>query len=543
MFMMRESPFYDVEFGDYSDKGTSVWTDHGKLDGVLFPQSGSNSFTPFSAPSSDFYGGRNSGLAITGIQTIGNKCKFIIRLIGPSSITWQPSSQDHCLAGRFSSESVNGGEEIFIRNNGEATLLDYNQGQWLVKSRLQSGWIGAWRLGVNDYEIAGDYDGDGLDEIYIRSSGWAGILKHQETSILRRFYSLNVDSIFILLKDYIADWSRLISILISEMNDQVSENHRELAADIDGDGRDEIIIFGPDYLGFYKLESDNKLHLQHLEEDRIGGWTLGNMDKRYIGRFTQKDYDEILLVSSEYIGVINWIEGARSFFLKSSSYDTIDVWDIKDSDEHYIGDYDGDGLDEIYIRSDNKAGIIDWSSISSRFACGWIFNDVIDPMDDRINNVEAIILTEGDRSYVGRFVREPEWVRDGILHRSGNPPYKLSVITLEGPGSGLRVRQQLTFPCESGFFGTFWSLDTHYKFILGDFHRRGKDLVISPIDHVGDNITDIFVYNPNFLTDGTPFSVSIGVNYVKPNPDRPDIHEEIGLIWIDDQYFCSKLYI
>jgi hypothetical protein len=549
MWMMREAPFFDVEYADFSDRGSTLWTGHDKLDGAVFPQSGGrNMFTPTSYPSSNFYGHRSSGLYISSIYTrhvsLGGRhwweCKFNLKLQGVSNVGWQPSEQDRVTVGVLSGEAKTfGGEEIFIRSNQEAALLRYSQGQWLVKSHKQTGFIECWPLEEDNYELAGDFDGDGVDEIYIRNPIWAGVLKYDE--IAREFGSLNVHNIWDLISDYYGgDYTRTYSIWSHEVLDVDDDSHREFAADIDGDGCDEIIICGPEYLGFYKLGTDNRLTLQHLELDRIGGWNLGEHDRRYKGRFTQTAYDQILIVSQEYLGLIYWDDSSGFFRSGSVQYDTIDLWDLRSADKHYIGDLVGDGFSEIYIRSNFNAGVLKWDRFFRRFVCVEKYGGIV-PMADRTGRISRVVFSRDDLSYVGRFLREPETARDGILHRSGTAPYPLSIITWE-MGLGLRVRQQLSFPCQGGNAGPWWSLNPNYIFALGDFNRRGMDIADPRFDHIGDNITDIFAYNPSYTVDGTPFSTTIGVNFVRYGSlvTPAAIREEIGLIWIDDDRFLYK---
>ena len=40
-------------------------------------------------------------------------------------------------------------------------------------------WIGGWHLDPRDRVTVADTDGDGVDEVFIRSAGWAGLLGAQ----------------------------------------------------------------------------------------------------------------------------------------------------------------------------------------------------------------------------------------------------------------------------------------------------------------------------------------------------------------------------
>lgn len=39
-WLLREAPYFDPEFADFSDNGATLWTGHDRLDGILYPNSG-----------------------------------------------------------------------------------------------------------------------------------------------------------------------------------------------------------------------------------------------------------------------------------------------------------------------------------------------------------------------------------------------------------------------------------------------------------------------------------------------------------------------
>ena len=117
----------------------------------------------------------------------------------------------------------------------------------------------------------------------------------------------------------------------------------------------------------------------------------------------------------------------------------------------------------------------------------------------------AQALSGSDRSYVGRF--RPD--RDGILHRDAS-----GVSVLLWSGGEMKVAQRL----ESHFNGR-WKLGNGDKFVLGDSHRAGGDIVETGTDFVVEGITDVFMHN-GWVTG------MIGAN---PLPDR---NAQFGLTWI-----------
>ncbi len=415
-------------------------------------------------------------------------------------------TEDRSVVGRFTSSDRTRPEEIFIRDDDRAALLQTRESQWFAAHR-QEDRIGEWNLRAQDRELAGDLDGDGRDEIYIRSNNWAGILEWTG----RRFHTRT------LTEDRVGEWN-------------LREQDREYIGDFDGDGREEVFVRSNDWAGLIALENDD-LILRYIEDDRIEEWDLRAQDRSHVGRFTQKQRDEIMVRSNNWIGLLEWDNSSDEMqcaFLMSGS---VGQWNLGSDDEHAIGDFDGDGLDEIYIRSDNWAGVIKWKN--GRFELLWIQSGSIPHM----SNGSSLSLDGSDNSYAGRFLPNPIWSpdstqsprpgRDGILNvkRSGtDKPF--AVLTWEN--GAMRVR----FDERGG--NLEWS-DRENRVAIGDFHKRGPDVALEKKDFQGDRADDVFVHNGW----GTGM---IGVNHVEFNPiGKPgDIRSEMSITWKQRDYLLSR---
>jgi hypothetical protein len=489
-WLLRDAPYFDPEFADFSDNGGALWTGHDRLNGILYPyvskkSAKKNSFTRSSNPNSNFYGGRPSGLKITNIKIESGKVHFKIQIKGNPRVGWTVGPDDRCIGGKFTLESSKGGQEIFCRNDDSVSLLIHRQAQWLVGNK-QDDWIGGWNLGADNRELAADLDGDGFDEIYIRSPDWAGVLKWDRT----KFDTITVQ------QDWIDGWN-------------LGEDNRELAADVDGDGKDEIFIRSPEWVGIIKL-IDRKLSLQSIQNDRIDDWKLGSDNWEHIGRFTQSRYDEILIRSPEWLGVLYWDSDKRLLRLRQIQHDFVDGWNLGADDKEYVGDFDGDGFDEIYIRSPSWAGVLKWQV--DRFNLIWIRQLNIEHING--NSAERIDLTSDDQSYVGNFLPD----RECILHRNENT---VAILSWQDSINQMRIRQYMR-----SWLDDIWNLGANDKFILGDFHRLEPDIGDPSRDYIFDNLTDVFIHN----AWGTGmFGVNVG-NFNSPGPYDID---QIGLSWMN----------
>lgn len=500
-WMLREAPLFDPEYADYSDFGEALWHGNAQKDQfkVLYPTSTNDRFTPSSTPNSNFYGNRPSGLSIENIRISGGICYFDIEINGISRIGWNVKNEDRGLPGRFSSTSSSIGQEIFLRHHNTVSLLKQQGGQIFVKSK-QEGWINGWNLGRDNREIVGDFDGDGRDEIFVRSPNWAGIFKYYTNKF-------RCDAI---QYDWIDGWN-------------LGSDNWELAADLDGNGRDEIYIRSPKWAGVIGYHRGN-FQLKYIVHDKIGNWRLGHDNKEYIGRFTQNRRDEILIKSPEWLGLIEWNDSTQSLQLKQIQHDRIDSWNLGGNDNIYIADLDGDGMDEIYIRSDEWAGVLKWDG--NKFKVLWMIHQFI--LHITGDETRKIKLTPGDMSYSGKFFD----TKDGIIHRKDG---RIGMLIWEDD------QLQVRFKLDDRRLGS-WRLSNTDKFILGDFHKvgveghayNGTTSEVLPYDHITNNLTDIFIHNGW----GTGL---VGLNYVPTDFSDPNWRgTEWGLIWIQDRFLVKN---
>lgn len=485
LWLLRDAPYFDPEFADASDHAGTKWTGHDDLRGKLFPQTVNgrtvNSFTRATVPSSDLYGKRPSGLGITNIRVVGGEIKFTVQLDGQPRKGWTVKARDRALAGRFTPESASEGEELFIRDENAAALLTHVQAQWTVVAR-QDDWIGQWNLGTDNRELVGDLDGDGRDEIYIRSPEWAGILKWDRGA----FQTLTISH------DWIDGWN-------------LGGDNWEHVADLDGDGRAEVYIRSPGWAGVLKYV-DGKLRLQAIHQEWIDQWHLGKDNTELVGRFSQRDADEIVIRSPEWIGLLRWDSTGRRLQLASIQHDWVDGWNLGADNWHCVGDFDGDGLDEILVRSPKWIGLLKWQG--GRFVLLWIREGKLEHDGGDANH--AWTLAAGDRVIGGRFVHD----RDGVLlWRAGR-----AAVAVWRDGA-LKIRHNFIDRIDG------WSIGAGDKLVTGDFHRLGRDPNVPTFDPIMDGLTDVFIHNG--WGTGT-----LGFNFVLNTSDPARSLDEAGLTWI-----------
>jgi hypothetical protein len=203
--------------------------------------------------------------------------------------------------------------------------------------------IGNWSYNVNEHHIAGagDMDGDGLDEILVRSSTGLAIVKYHKS----RFKVLSV----------IAHGSNAGSWTLSA-TDPISG----VANFIRGTQKD-MLVWNSSGLAVLGLQNEALTTIAHYyNNDYIGNWSVNTFHNRYAGKgvFESQEGTSIIVMGADGLIILS-LENNRCLCMIPSG-SAIGGWMLdtapgKDSIK-LIADLDGDGIDEIVLVSADKTG-------------------------------------------------------------------------------------------------------------------------------------------------------------------------------------------
>jgi hypothetical protein len=197
--------------------------------------------------------------------------------------------------------------------------------------------LGGWMLNTaNDtFRLRGDFDGDGQCEMLV-SSGWGiGILKQTGNA----YTSVAM----------VPNGSRIGGWLLN-----TADNRFCFAADIDGDGKSEIVVVSPWGLGAFKLEGDHLVELfQFQNGTRFGGWLLNTADNeiRLAADFDGDGSSEFVITSPWGIGILKWVNNQLVPSYMAPNGTRIGEYEINTATQRFChaADLSGEGHSELVV--------------------------------------------------------------------------------------------------------------------------------------------------------------------------------------------------
>jgi hypothetical protein len=314
---------------------------------------------------------------------------------------------------------------------------------------------GAWRVAVNrpTFKVASDFDGDRTGDVAIGSPWGIGTLERSGNSFTALALRPN--------------GSRFDGWLLN-----TNDNRLEIVADLNGDGRSEMVFASPWGIGVLRLAGDTYgAYMLSPNGTRFGGWLLNTEDNKFgpSGDFDGDGRHEFLVSSPWGIGVFKFDGTTFTVPAMAPNGTRFGGWLLNTADNKFgpVGDFDADGRDEVMVSSPWGIGVfnIDGGTISTpalqpngtRFD-GWLLNTA----DNRFGPV-------GDFDANGR---------DDIVVRS---PWGIGILDLSGNTfAGLMLQ-----PSGTDFGG--WVLDTssNHSWAAARFaHGTRDDLFVSGLPGV-----------------------------------------------------------
>jgi hypothetical protein len=189
---------------------------------------------------------------------------------------------------------------------------------------------------------SGDFNGDGKSDLLV----------HNDNSIM--IYRSNgqaLDLVFSTVERVAGSW-------------QFKPNDQFFIGDFNGDGKDEVAVYNSvdwsmEYLGLLADDGSNGLRLIARYDDAMPGWQFQKEDRFFVADFNGDGKKDLLVFNGKnwsipYLGLL---QSTGSGFTVINRYDHyLNGWIMKPNDQVLVGDFNGDGKDDLYVFNG-----IDWS--------------------------------------------------------------------------------------------------------------------------------------------------------------------------------------
>src|SRR5215831_6874042 len=538
-------PWSDPASAHSGDPGVSTyppnnWPAWNRAPGVLYPFAGKDSFTPNTTPNSNLYGAKDSGLSVTGIQKSGGQIVFTIQMAGNNQQARSLSPNDRIYFADFNGD---GKDEALIFDGQNLTLAATDQDQLLAIWQAQGG-LGGWRFGSGDRIHIGDFNGDGRADVFIRSAQWAGLLLCDGQSFSEVWMTGDPAQ----NQNWIGTW-------------HLGPNDSEYVGDFDGDGCDDIFIRSPQWAGLIR-SSGSSFDCVWMSGDPaqnknwIGGWHLGPNDRHYVGDFDGDGRADIFIRSDQWAALLlSTGQGFENVWMTgdpAQNKNWIGGWHLGAGDRHLVGDFNGDGRADIFIRSDQWAAIltssgnglhVEWMSGDPAKSWNWIGQWQLQAGDQqvaaRLNYdpyTDVFVYRPGQSSgsfievrdsNTGKMSPQLGWLSGNQLagRDPGPPVARLMLGHFTSRGAKDLVAfdgQSLTlFQNHGGDFRRIWQARNW----LGDWHFGPFDRLMVG-DFNGDGLEDIFIRSDAWA--GLLLSTGAGFNEVWMTGDPAQNQNWIG---------------
>ncbi len=338
----------------------------------------------------------------------------------------------------------------------------------------------------HDFEkaITGDFDGDGRDDVVIHNDRDLSLyLKSGAKHELNWRWTAN-------------------NVVPGTPTWQPREKDRYYVADFSGDGKQDLIVFNGEnwnkpYLALLRSNGQGFDVVKRYDRVIPGFWTMRSKDQLYVSDFNGDGKDDLLIRNGKqwsmpYLGMLKSngtsLAGTRRYAGKINPGAAQSQWRMRREDRLFVGDFDGDNKDDIYIYN-SKNWNSKWLGMLKSSGVGL---SAIKKFGGTLPNWA---LTHGDKFLVADFNGDNK--DDLYVHNTNNWKWAY-LLMVRSTGNSLAFVQRYNSSKKHASPNVpGWSIQKGDKLRVADPNNDGKE--------------DLFVYNTkNWSTEWLGTLISSG---------------------------------
>jgi hypothetical protein len=248
-------------------------------------------------------------------------------------------ASNNALFGPIGDFDGDGSDEIMMLSAVHLlSLVEFDGKNFCVTAEASWGTkFAGWRLDPDSdaFGPVGDFDGDSSMEL-VDVSGWGIIiLKVKNKKIFPMIGAVN--------------GTKFGDRVFDARSDRIGP-----AADVNGDGKAELLVTGPSGIGLLAVQGDAFVPITGAPDGaRCGGWIFNCTENSFgpTGDFDGDGKTEILVESLRSFGILKLIDKKLVAVIKAKNGDDFGGRQFNAADDRIgpIGDFDGDGKDELVV--------------------------------------------------------------------------------------------------------------------------------------------------------------------------------------------------